>query len=178
MHDFRGPWGFAGGWAIDLFLGFETRTHADVDITILRDDQAQLHRVLSGARLEKVVDHTLVEWLPDEALELPIHEIHASWPDGHRLELLLSERRGSDWAFRRDDRVRLPIERAFLSRDEMPFLAPEITLLFKSKGTGVKDDDDFQRALPHLSADQRAWLRDALKRTMPDHHWIPTLAEP
>ena len=87
---------------------------------VLRDDHAQLHHVLAGARLEKVIDHTLVEWSQDELLVLPLHEIHASWPDGYHLELLLNERRGSDWAFRRDDRVRLPMVRAFLARDEIP----------------------------------------------------------
>jgi hypothetical protein len=177
MRDFRGPWGFAGGWAIDLFLGVETRPHADVDIAILRDDQAALHRVLAGARIEKVIDHTLVAWSPDETLALPIHEIHASWPDGLHLEFLLNERRGGEWAFRRDERVRLPIERAFLSRDAMPFLTPEIALLYKSKGTAAKDDGDFHQALPHLGDERRAWLRDALARTMPDHHWVAALAE-
>ena len=178
MRDFRGPWGFAGGWAIDLFLGVETRTHADVDVAILRDDHPQLHHVLADARLEKVIDHTLVEWLPDERLVLPLHEIHASWPDGYHLEFLLNERRGSDWAFRRDDRVRLPMERAFLARNEIPFLSPEIALLYKSKGTSAKDDGDFERALPRMAAERRAWLRAALVRTVPDHHWIPALADP
>src|SRR5215203_5197794 len=114
MRDFGGPWGFAGGWAIDLFLGFETRTHADVDVAILREDQAQLHRVLGGARIEKVIAHTLVEWSPGDTLLLPAHEIHATWPDGAHLEFLLNEQRESDWAFRRDDGVRLPIQRSFL----------------------------------------------------------------
>lgn len=177
MRDFRGPWGFAGGWAIDLFLGLETRAHADVDVAILREDQAQLHEVLAGARLEKVIDHTLIVWPPDEMLALPVHEIHASWPDGYHLEFLLNELRGSDWTFRRNDGVRLSMECAFLARDDIPFLAAEIALLYKSKGTAAKDDADFQRALPRLDAERRAWLRDALVRTAPDHHWIPALAE-
>ena len=69
------------------------------------------------------------------------------------------------------------MERAFLARAGIPFLAPEIALLYKSKGTGAKDEADFHRALPLMDAERRAWLRDALLRTMPDHHWISTLAE-
>ncbi len=56
-------------------------------------------------------------------------------------------------------------------------LAAEIALLFKSKGTAAKDEADFQRALPPLDAERRAWLRDALSLTLPDHHWISELAE-
>src|SRR5688500_9342197 len=33
------PWWIAGGWAIDLFIGYQTRSHADTDILILRRDQ-------------------------------------------------------------------------------------------------------------------------------------------
>jgi Aminoglycoside-2''-adenylyltransferase len=32
------PWWIAGGWAIDLFLGRQTRRHEDIDVLILRQD--------------------------------------------------------------------------------------------------------------------------------------------
>jgi Aminoglycoside-2''-adenylyltransferase len=32
------PWWIAGGWAIDLFLGRQTREHEDLDVLILRRD--------------------------------------------------------------------------------------------------------------------------------------------
>jgi Aminoglycoside-2''-adenylyltransferase len=42
------PWWIAGGWAIDLFLGRQTREHEDIDVQILRRDQ-QVIRALFGA---------------------------------------------------------------------------------------------------------------------------------
>ena len=60
MRDFHAPWGIAGGWALDLFAGSESRIHSDVDIAILRADRRQLRSPLSG-RVEKVVDHRLAE---------------------------------------------------------------------------------------------------------------------
>src|SRR4051812_43144367 len=90
MTGFHGMWGVAGGWAIDLFLGRQTRAHADVDVAILRDDQHYLRAGLTGGRAQKVIEHTLIEWLPDERLEPPVHEIHATWPDGYHLEILLN----------------------------------------------------------------------------------------
>ena len=177
MRDFHGRWGIAGGWAIDLYLGHETRAHHDVDIAVLREDQAALRRLLEGVSVTKVVKRELIEWAAGETLAPPIHEIHATWPDESQLEFLLDERQGRDWVYRRDARIRLPMANAFLERDATPFLAPEVVLLYKSKGTGPKDDDDFQRVVPRLGADQRGWLRGALLLTSPDHHWLSALEE-
>lgn len=32
-------WGIAGGWALDLHLGKQSRAHDDIDVIILRDEQ-------------------------------------------------------------------------------------------------------------------------------------------
>ncbi|WP_419893509.1 nucleotidyltransferase domain-containing protein [Oceanobacillus kimchii] len=42
MSDFNKDWFFAGGWAIDIFLGKETRDHPDIEIGIFREDQIEL----------------------------------------------------------------------------------------------------------------------------------------
>src|SRR2546427_535915 len=109
MRGFKRPWFVAGGWALDLFLGRETREHEDIEIAILRRDQEALCRFFSGGEMEKIVPGAgdskrqlwRGEWLPP-----PIHEIHVrrvlwmfvgSWiqvtPDGHlqELEVLLDE---------------------------------------------------------------------------------------
>lgn len=39
---FHLQWWIAGGWAIDLFLGEQTRPHDDIDILIRRDDQLEV----------------------------------------------------------------------------------------------------------------------------------------
>lgn len=46
------PWWIAGGWAIDLHLGQETRAHADTDVLVLRDDQLEVQRRLVGWDLQ------------------------------------------------------------------------------------------------------------------------------
>jgi hypothetical protein len=33
------PWAFAGGWAIDLWFGEQTRPHHDVEVVVHRRDQ-------------------------------------------------------------------------------------------------------------------------------------------
>jgi hypothetical protein len=177
MDGFTAPWGIAGGWALDLFLGHETRSHADVDIAVMRADQKLLRSRLSG-RVEKVVARELREWPPGEILEPPVHEIHVASPDGHHLEFLLNEQDESthDWVFRRDPRVRRPLADVFATNRDVPCLAPEIVLLYKAKGASVKDDADLSAALPRLSREQRAWLAQALALTTPSHRWASVLA--
>src|SRR5262245_32834118 len=174
MRDFRAPWGIAGGWALDLFLVYESRAHADVDVAILRADQDQLRALLHG-RVEKVVDGTLVEWSPSERLELPVHEVHVTWPDGAQLELLLNESDTAQWIFRRDPRVRRSLDATFLAGRDAPFLAPELALLYKSKAPAPKDESDFQLVLPRLAEEQRMWLADALDVTAPGHPWAAAI---
>jgi hypothetical protein len=43
-------WWVAGGWAIDLFLGRQTRHHADTDVLVLYRDQAEVWRHRQDAR--------------------------------------------------------------------------------------------------------------------------------
>jgi hypothetical protein len=177
MRGFEGPWGVAGGWAIDLFVGSVSRPHADVDVAILRNDQRALRRRLEGARTSKVIAGTLTPWSAGEELVSPIHEVHATWPDGYHLEFLLNEQdRGTaEWVFRRDTRIRRALGAAFRRDRDMPYLAPEIVLLYKSKAPTRKDDDDLAAARAALDSEQRDWLVQALAVTAPNHPWAAKL---
>ena len=59
-----------------------------------------------------------------------------------------------------------------MSSDGIPYLRPEICLLFKAKAMRDKDEADFQAALPRMSPAQRVWLHTALEQVHPDHNWI------
>jgi len=54
-------------------------------------------------------------------------------------------------------------------------LAPEVQLLYKSKGLRPKDETDFAAARTALDAAQRAWLAGALAKVSPDHPWLAHL---
>jgi hypothetical protein len=176
MRDFAGPWGFAGGWAIDLFLGYQSRPHGDIDVAILRTDQRPL-RILAFGRVQQVVSGRLLEWPPDHELELPVHEVHVAWPDGLEVEFLLNECDAAtgDWVFRRDTRVRRCLAATFRAGPIAPYLAPEVVLLYKSKAPAPKDDADFAAVLPRLDAEQCRWLHHALAMSDPGHPWLESL---
>src|SRR3989475_11147798 len=78
MRGFPRPWYIAGGWAIDIFLGRETREHDDIDVAVLRNDQAKLRTHLAAWAFEKVVDGQRLPWPDGEWLDLPVHEVHAT----------------------------------------------------------------------------------------------------
>jgi hypothetical protein len=177
MSGFGLTWGVAGGWAVDLFLNRDSRTHVDIDLAVLRRDQMAVRSWVAAARVEKVTAGGTMEWLSSERLEEPIHEVHVTWPDGFEIEFLLNEcDEGSrEWVFRRDPRVSKPLAEAFLGRPGVPYLAPEIVLLYKSKAPSARDETDLASALPHLEGKQRAWLYEALQVTSPGHHWASTI---
>jgi hypothetical protein len=179
LRPLRQPWAIAGGWALDLALGRVTRPHADVDVAVFREDQAALRAALAGWRFDVVVGGRRVPWERGTWLELPVHEVHAHPPvdtPGRTLELLLNERAGADWVYRRDPAVRLPLARAVRAvAGGLRVLAPEVVLLYKSKAPRPTDERDFVAARPLLDAAARAWLRAALARAGPPHPWAAAL---
>jgi hypothetical protein len=106
-----------------------------------------------------------------------VHEVHARWSDGAHIEVVLNDRDPStdEWVYRRDARVRLPLARTFRSAAGIPYLAPEIVLLFKSRAPGAKDEADLQTALPHLDDASVQWLRNAIVTTGGEPRWVEML---
>jgi hypothetical protein len=186
MSRLRAPFWISGGWAIDLFLGHITREHHDVDVLVLRRDHLMLHDALKEFSLKKIVPHpegesnrgTIVEWPKDERLELPEHQVNAYRTNEPEpaFQVMLGESSDSEWIFRRNPDVRMPLKRiGFYPLWGLPYLAPEIVLLFKAKHLEEKDRVDFRNAIPKLNADARRWLRDAIERTHPGHEWLGAL---
>ena len=54
----------------------------------------------------------------------------------------------------------------------VPFLRPEIVLLFKAKRPRRRDEEDFRNLLEVLSGESRSWLRSALSVVHPGHPWV------
>jgi len=174
------PWFVAGGWALELFAGRVQRMHHDVDIIIPRSSQFELqdHLLARDWKLITPFQKRLERWPPHMRLELPRHQVHAHRGEDF-IDFLLTDI-DEVWRYRREPLVLRATEKMSLqSESGIPYLAPELALLFKSKNTGnherTKDQTDFERAFPHLEPERRAWLRWALVATAPDHPWISLL---
>jgi GrpB-like predicted nucleotidyltransferase (UPF0157 family) len=183
LSDFRQGWHISAGWALDLFLGRVTRVHHDVDVLISRVDQLPLQAYLTARdwKLMTPWQGRLEPWPTQMYLERPRHQIHA-FRDGQFIDFHLGEIEPAMWRYRRAENISRSIERISLhSKTGIPFLAPEVVLLFKSKNTSgrerPKDQADFERIYPHLEPERRAWLIWALLETAPLHSWTQQLIE-
>ncbi|MEK5108358.1 hypothetical protein MHI57_16875 [Cytobacillus sp. FSL K6-0129] len=176
MSGFDKPWFIAGGWAIDLHIGQKTREHKDIEIAVFRHDQAHVKNHLKQWRLQKVVNGELVIW-EGENLQRPIHEIHCqNVINGTSLEVLLNEIQHNDWIFRRDERIRYSFEKMkSVHIEDIPYLSPEVVLLYKAKDTRAKDQEDFLRVVDFLSSEEKKWLQTAMQLHMPYHKWLELL---
>jgi len=175
-------WWVAGGWAIDLLVGRQTRSHEDFDVLVLRPEQHAVREHLHAWDVHAAdPPGTLRPWPIGEILPLSVHDIwcrrepSAPWA----FQLMIEDVDGEDWLLRRDHRIRLPLSTLAgrASRPGLPVLVAEVQLLYKSGSLREKDAADFDIARSYLSADQRHWLRDALRATDPDHRWISRLEE-
>jgi len=104
-------------------------------------------------------------WKEKEFLPKGIHDIwcrrnsQSPW----LFQLMLAEDDGDRWIFRRDTRITVLIkELGKYSNDGIPYLAPEIQLLYKSKEPREKDEADFAQILPFMDESALKWLTNAL----------------
>jgi hypothetical protein len=173
------PWWIAGGWAIDLFVGRQTRAHKDLDVGVRRVDASRIIAALSGWEFFEAKQGSLVPLAPGMA---PRAGVNSLWgrPVGEphwNLELLLDDSDESDWIFRREPSIRRPLATALCATpDGTPYLAPEIQLLYKARDLRPEDQSDFDHAAPRLDRAAVRWLRDGLSRLLPQHPWLLALA--
>ena len=178
MREFKPHWFIAGGWAIDLFLGKQTREHVDIEIAIFRRDQIALQNFLRDWNLQKAENGALADWKQDEYLKLPVHAIHCfnDKAEPSFLEVLLNEKENGVWQYRRNRQITKPLSELYLTTESgIRFLRPEIVLLYKSKNVRAKDELDFQAAAKHLETEARRWLRNALSVCYSEHNWLEIL---
>lgn len=165
-------WWISGGHALDLHLGRTWRRHGDTDVGVVRRDLGGVHALLSRWDLHVAAAGRLAVW-GGEPLERERHENNV-WcrvaPDGPWvLDVTIGEGSEEGWIYRRDSSVVLPWDSAVLQTTEgIPYLAPELQLLYKSKNRRAKDDIDAGEVIPHLDTRQRELLARLLE---PDHPW-------
>ncbi len=174
LRDANVPFWIAGGFAIDLFVGTPTRPHDDIDVQIVRGHDRVLASHLAGWDFQIAHAGSLTPWTPE-------HDHHTIWcrPSPSApwcFELLLADVVDDRWTFRRDPRISRPLaELGSSTASGIPFVRPEIQLLFKSKQPRPKDQADFDAVLPRLDPIARTWLVEALSLIDPSHAWLRSL---
>ncbi|MBV1852351.1 hypothetical protein KUA19_19675 [Catellatospora sp. NEAU-YM18] len=170
------PWYVAAGWALDLHRGEQTRPHHDLEIGVPRPAFGQI-----AAALPQYVFHVVEQGRVLPLTEAALAQTFQTWAwdpldSGYRVDVFREAHEGDLWICRRDERVRLPYADVVRHTPSgLPYLAPELVLLFKAKGRRPKDEADFAGILPLLTAAERATLRELLDLVHPGHEWIAAL---
>ena len=179
FRGFGAPWWVVGGWAIDLFVGRQTRTHGDIDLAVLRRDQGRLREHLSDWDIHVMHDGVLTAWEVDDELTAPRFQFWVRKAPGEAwsFEVMLEDEADGDWLFRRTPSVHLPLDRiGSVSPDGISYLNPEIALLYKANRPEIeRNTADFLSAAPLLEEAQRRWLRDAIAMLYAGHPWLEHL---
>ena len=92
---------------------------------------------------------------------------------------MLLDTNGEQWLYKRDPQIRGGLKEAIrYSSDKIPFLSPEIQLLYKAKiPFRKKDQQDFEEVIPFLNENQRSWLlANLLDQYSSNHPWVSLLS--
>ncbi|MEU6627081.1 hypothetical protein ABZ905_02175 [Streptomyces parvus] len=169
----RAPWCVAAGWALDLFRGRQTRTHGDIEIAVPAGRFPEVRRRFPGYAFDAAGSGRIWEDAAPDVLAA----VHQTWvrdpaTGDYLLDVFREPHDGDTWICRRDGSIRRPYDEIIHhTRDGIPYLAPELVLLFKAKHARPKDQADFDATLPYLSAEQRTSLARLLDRVHPGHPW-------
>ncbi len=171
-------WSIVGGWAIDLWLGRDTRAHGDIEIAAPRNEFARIRKALEPRyQLYAAGDGETLALDIDEALPSSRHQCWVADPASGNwcLDLMLEPGDAQTWVFRRDERIQESRDRMIDRGGDIPFLKPEGVLLYKAKAPRAKDQADLEACLPTLPSESRSWLAASLSIAYPDHHWLDLL---
>ncbi len=170
-------WWIAGGWALEL-QGGRTRDHGDTDVAFLLRDLPAVRHFLEPLhlwapapdRLRPILAGTVME--PDEEQLWARRSAAEPW----LLDLLATPAQDSWWLFKKDHRVRRPLEDVtVLVGGEIPVLAAEVVLLHKAGQDRERDRADLLAIRDDLAPNDREWLRTAIATVWPGHGWLDLL---
>ena len=202
MSESHFHWAVCGGFALDLFLDRNIRTHGDMDICVLEENRETMKAYVlnkgwrvyefrgqgkvrplehgidsdTGRNLMCVNDGCdLVKFYPCEEAGMLYHQFfHTGMKQFHYLELLFNSVCDGYLILNRKSGLRRELSKAFLLRNGIPYLAPEIALLYKASDfQNPAYQLDFKETFPYLNDEQRDWFLSGMKLLFPDGHtWI------
>ena len=171
------PWCVAAGWALDLFRGGQTRAHGDIEIAVPAAAFPEVRERFPAYAFDAVGSGRIWEDASPDVLAAT----HQTWlrepaTGKYLLDVFREPHDGETWVCRHDETIRLPRSEVIgRTPDGIPYLAPELVLLFKAKHARPKDHADFDGTIPHMSTAQRATLAGLLARVHPGHRWLASL---
>lgn len=155
------PWYLAGGWALDVWHGRQTRPHEDLEFVVLRKDVDRFRVILHDLDFFTVKDGA-IEYLPPST-NLP-NDVWQLWGADRqrgcwRVDMMLEPGTLDLWIYKRDRTLRMARSDAVrVGQAGIPYLAPIIVMLFKAKYLREKDRKDFDIFCVRVSLQEKRQL--------------------
>ncbi|MDD4295572.1 MAG: DUF4111 domain-containing protein [Ruminiclostridium sp.] len=192
-----------GGYAIELFLNRTIRKHGDIDVSAYWQDRDKiiLYMQSSGWEVYEMCGGGIAHHITDVNIQIKTKRNIFCFKEGCSLvklspqgetdmyyldfdhsgqtkldfiEFLFNSRNAESFIYARNENIMLPITKAILTQNGIPYLAPELILLYKSTDTEREGYQlDYDSAMVKMSAEQKDWLQTALKVINPSgHKWL------
>lgn len=199
MQEIGADYAVCGGYAIDLFLGRKSRPHKDLDVAVFWEDRDRIVRFLLQAgwlvfepyggrylhRIRSVTDqkriknniwcvapengHYKFSWRGRDLFA--VRQDDAEQETFDFVEFLFNRRENGWFLYERNPAIRMEMRRAIQKEGRIPYLAPALTLLYKSSAwDNPAYQSDYQNALPRLSLAELTWLNGALETAYQGTH--------
>ncbi len=201
LADLDVNWHLCGGFAIDVYVGRQTRSHKDLDITVAFDDADRCIDYLQceGWNVEApvgqgrlvAVDYARAhselhfgtiwcyrgepEFIQVTRVDGPFTyvEFNRTQQDSlDFLEVLFNRIDEEKLYYKRDHSITRGLDRAFFKRGAMSVLSPEVVLLYKASAVDNQQYvHDFEVAVQCMGVERLTWFADAVKRAYGEHPW-------
>lgn len=196
-------WYLCGGFAIDAYLGNITRKHKDIDITVSFNDMKECIQYLKSkgweidapvgnqrlVPVEFALQHSELKfdniWCYKKGADFIITERidgpfkYMKFTDREQtkldfIEVMFNKIENGIFYYKRNHNITLDIDNAFIKKENVTILAPEIVLLYKSRNYENCDyQHDFDMVINKLDKERYDWFINAMNIVYPQGHiWI------
>jgi len=200
LNDGHFDYAICGGFALDLFTGKNIRKHSDIDICVFAKDKNVIFSFIKenawtvyefcGGGIVRLVNSTddcqsgrnlmclkdgceLVEFYPyDRGENYFSHKfLETGIKSFNYLEFLFNVAVDEGFVFDRNPSICREMSKAILKKDGIPYLSPELVLLYKSEDIDRHGYQlDYDEAIQKMNDEQIDWFNYSLDILYPDGH--------
>lgn len=203
LEDMDVEWHLCGGFAIDVYLGTITRKHKDIDITLSFDDMRgciqylkskgwEIDAPVGNQRLVSVefaLEHKelyfdniwcykkgadFIKTEKTDGVFKYVNFIEREQKELDFIEVLFNKIENGVFYYQKNYNIKISTDMAFIKKDKISILAPEVILLYKSRNHENKDyKKDFDAVINRLEKERYNWFINAMNIAYPEGHpWI------
>lgn len=172
-------WCVVGGWALELAGVIPGRPHSDLEIAVPQFEFDRLKDWLAPYEFFVIGPDGM--WPADGAggayFDNPQTFVLDPEAGVWRADVIRSQYDGDTWVFQFDRSIRRAyVDAVAFTADGIPYLRPELVLLYKAVLLGERNQADFDASVDALGAAARRCLADSLNDVAgPGHPWLAQL---